>query len=173
MCAAPGSKTCHMGELLKNKGKIVAIDLYEHRLELLTKAVNRLGLSNITTKAYDSTKLSEVFEKESFNKILLDAPCSGLGVIRRKMDIKYNVSPESIDELVGLQEKLLNEAYALLKKSGTLVYSTCTLNKKENEKQVEKFIKTHLDIKIIEEKTILPFVDNSDGFYYCKMIKEG
>ena len=173
MCAAPGSKTCHMGELLNNKGRIIALDLYEHRLELLNKAVNRLGLTNITTKAYDSTKLHEVFDKETFNKILLDAPCSGLGVIRRKMDIKYNVSPESIDELTNLQGELLKEAYLLLKKNGILVYSTCTLNKKENEKQIEKFIKTYSNMKIVEEKTILPYVNNSDGFYYCKMIKEG
>lgn len=172
MCAAPGSKTCHMGEILKNKGKIIAIDLYEHRLELLNKASKRLGLTNIETKAYDSTKLHEIYKKESFNKILLDAPCSGLGVIRRKMDIKFNVSPQSIDELVALQKDLLEEAYYLLKNKGILVYSTCTLNKKENDKQIERFIKDHLDMKIIKEKTILPYENNSDGFYYCKMIKE-
>lgn len=172
MCAAPGSKTCHMGEILKNEGKIIAIDLYEHRLELLKKASQRLGLSNIETRAYDSTKLHEIFKEESFNKILLDAPCSGLGVIRRKMDIKFNVSPESIDELVLLQKELLEEAYSLLKNKGILVYSTCTLNKKENEKQIERFTKNHLDMKILEERTILPFENNSDGFYYCKLIKE-
>lgn len=173
MCAAPGSKTCHMGELLKNKGIIIAIDLYEHRLELLQKAVNRLGLNNIEVRSYDSTKLHEIYNENSFNKILLDAPCSGLGVIRRKMEIKYNVTPESIDELVILQKKLLDEAYKLLKNKGILVYSTCTLNKKENEKQIEHFIKKHENMKIIEEKTILPFDKDSDGFYYCKMIKEG
>ena len=113
MCAAPGSKTCHMGEILNNKGKIVAFDLYEHRLELLKKAVDRLGLTNITLKSYDSTKLHEIYNEGSFNKILLDAPCSGLGVIRRKMEIKYNVKPETIDELVELQSKLLDEAYLL------------------------------------------------------------
>jgi len=173
MCAAPGSKTCHMGEILKNKGKIVAIDLYEHRLELLCKAVNRLGLNNIETRAYDSTKLHEIYKEKYFNKILLDAPCSGLGVIRRKMDIKYNVTPESIDELVDLQSNLLEEAYLLLDNHGILVYSTCTLNKKENEKQILKFINKYQDMKIIEERTILPFENDSDGFYYCKMIKEG
>ena len=173
MTAAPGSKTCHMGELLKNKGKIVAVDLYEHRLELLNKAKNRLGLTNIITKAYDSTKLSEVYNKESFDKILLDAPCSGLGVIRRKMDIKYNVSPESIDELVSLQKTLLEEAYSLLKENGTLVYSTCTINKKENEKQIENFIKNHSDLEVVTQKTLLPYEYDTDGFYYCKIIKKG
>ena len=88
------------------------------------------------------------------------------------MDIKYNVTPESIDGLVKLQKELLNVAYSLLKEKGTLVYSTCTLNKKENEKQIEMFIKEHSDMKIIEEKTILPFENDSDGFYYCKLIKE-
>ena len=173
MTAAPGSKTCHMGELLKNKGKIVAVDLYEHRLELLNKARTRLGLTNIITRAYDSTKLSEIYDKESFDKILLDAPCSGLGVIRRKMDIKYNVSPESIDELVSLQKTLLEEAYSLLKENGTLVYSTCTINKKENEKQIENFIKYHTDLEVVTQKTLLPYEYDTDGFYYCKMIKKG
>ena len=173
MTAAPGSKTNHMGEILKNKGNIVAIDLYEHRLELLNKAASRLGLTNIKTKAYDATKLSELYGNESFNKILLDAPCSGLGVIRRKMDIKYNVSPESIDELVNLQKDLLEEAYKLLKVDGTLVYSTCTINKKENEKQIENFIKNHSDMEIISSKTLLPFEHDTDGFFYTKLIKKG
>lgn len=172
MCAAPGSKTCHMGELLKNKGKIIAIDLYEHRLELLKKAATRLNLENIETKAIDSTKLNELYSNEYFDKILLDAPCSGLGVIRRKMDIKYNVSPTSIDELVVLQKELLEVSYSLLKENGILVYSTCTLNKKENEKQIEWFVNNHLDVKVIEEKTILPYENESDGFYYCKLVKE-
>ncbi len=172
MCAAPGSKTCHLGELLKNKGNIIAIDLYEHRLELLKNAASRLGLTNIETKSYDSTKLHEIYQKEAFNKILLDAPCSGLGVIKRKMDIKFNVSPESIDELTSLQKSLLEEAYYLLKNNGILVYSTCTLNKKENEKQVDQFLTKHLDMKKVLERTILPFENDTDGFYYCKMIKE-
>ena len=173
MCAAPGSKTCHIGELLKNKGKIIAVDLYEHRLDLLEKAINRLGLRNVELKAHDSTKLHETYKEKSFDKILLDAPCSGLGVIRRKMDIKFNVSPESIDELVALQKELIEEAYVLLKDKGILVYSTCTINKKENEKQIVNFINKHKDMKVIEERTILPFEKDSDGFYYCKMIKEG
>ena len=172
MCAAPGSKTCHIGELLKNKGKIVAIDLYEHRLDLLEKAINRLEIKNVELKAYDSTKLHEVYKEQTFNKILLDAPCSGLGVIRRKMDIKFNVTPESIDELVKLQSELLDEAYLLLKENGILVYSTCTINKKENEKQIEKFVNKYKNMKVVEERTILPYEKESDGFYYCKMIKE-
>lgn len=173
MCAAPGSKTCHMGELLKNKGKIIAIDLYDHRLELLQKATKRLELNNIEVRSYDSTKLHEIYKEKEFNKILLDAPCSGLGVIRRKMDIKYNVTPESIDELVKLQSVLLDEAYLLLNDQGILVYSTCTLNKKENEKQILNFINKYKDMKVIEERTILSYENDSDGFYYCKMIKEG
>ena len=89
------------------------------------------------------------------------------------MDIKYNVSPESIDELVSLQKTLLEEAYSLLKKDGILVYSTCTINKKENEKQIENFIKNHDDLEVITQKTLLPYEYDTDGFYYCKMIKKG
>ena len=89
------------------------------------------------------------------------------------MDIKYNVSPESIDELVSLQKTLLEEAYSLLKDNGTLVYSTCTINKKENEKQIENFIKNHSDLEVVTQKTLLPYEYDTDGFYYCKMIKKG
>ena len=85
----------------------------------------------------------------------------------------YNVSPESIDELVNLQKDLLEEAYKLLKVDGTLVYSTCTINKKENEKQIENFIKNHSDMEIISSKTLLPFEHDTDGFFYTKLIKKG
>ena len=122
-------------------------------------------------KAYDSTKLIELYPPLTFDKILLDAPCSGLGVLARKPEIKYHES-NAMDEIIQIQQKLLENAYPLLKNGGNIVYSTCTINKKENEKQIQAFIKRHPDMKVIKEQTILPFEYHSDGFYMCLLEKE-
>ena len=171
MCSAPGSKTTHLSAIMENTGMIEAIDLYEHKIQLIQNNAKRLNATNIHAQAYDSTKLTDLFEKESFDSILLDGPCSGLGVIRRKPEIKYLPST-NMDEIIVLQRKLLENAYLLLKKGGHLVYSTCTINKKENQLQVIDFIKHHQDMKVIEERLVLPFEYHSDGFYMCKMKKE-
>ena len=171
MCSAPGSKTTHLSAIMENTGMIEAIDLYEHKIQLIQNNAKRLNATNIHAQAYDSTKLTDLFEKESFDSILLDGPCSGLGVIRRKPEIKYLPST-NMDEIIVLQRKLLENAYLLLKKGGHLVYSTCTINKKENQLQVIDFIKHHQDMKVVEERLVLPFEYHSDGFYMCKMKKE-
>ena len=171
MCSAPGSKTTHLSAIMENTGMIEAIDLYEHKIQLIQNNAKRLNATNIHAQAYDSTKLTDLFEKESFDSVLLDGPCSGLGVIRRKPEIKYLPST-NMDEIIVLQRKLLENAYLLLKKGGHLVYSTCTINKKENQLQVIDFIKHHQDMKVVEERLVLPFEYHSDGFYMCKMKKE-
>ncbi len=169
MCASPGGKTTHLAALMNNQGVIEAYDLYEHKIKLIDQLCQRLHITNIHTHCYDSTKLLEIYHEETFDKILLDAPCSGLGVIKRKPEIKYHDS-HSLDELQEIQQKLLENAYPILKKGGNMVYSTCTLNKKENEKQIQAFLSRHPDMKIKEEKTILPTI--SDGFYMCLLEKE-
>lgn len=171
MCCAPGSKTSHLAALMNNRGKIDAYDLYEHKVPLVEKQMKRLGVEIVDVKAFDSTHLIDIYPKNTFDKILLDGPCSGLGVLARKPEIKYHDSSK-MDEIIKIQEKLLENAYFLLKNHGRIVYSTCTINKKENEKQIELFIKNHPDIKVIEEKTILPYQYHSDGFYMCLMEKE-
>lgn len=171
MCCAPGSKTSHLAALMNNRGKIDAYDLYEHKVPLVEKQMKRLGVEIVDVKAFDSTHLIDIYPKNTFDKILLDGPCSGLGVLARKPEIKYHDSSK-MDEIIKIQEKLLENAYFLLKNHGRIVYSTCTINKKENEKQIELFIKNHLDMKVIEEKTILPYQYHSDGFYMCLMEKE-
>ena len=118
----------------------------------------------------DSGQLKEKYSEESFDKILLDAPCSGLGVMKRKPEIKYHDSG-AMDTIIPLQAKLLDNAYYLLKKNGKMVYSTCTINKKENEQMIKQFLDKYPDMKIIEEKKILPYVYDSDGFYMCKLEK--
>lgn len=171
MCAAPGSKTTHLAMLMENQGEIHAYDIYEHKLDLIKEALNRLAITNVKLFCQDATTLMEYLPQESYDKILLDGPCSGLGVMRRKPEIRYHDSAV-LDEVAKIQMKLLENGYYLLKKGGKMVYSTCTLNKKENEKMVDSFIAKHPDCQIEYQRTILPFEYLSDGFYICKITKE-
>ncbi len=171
MCAAPGSKTVQMAMEMHNTGHIVSVDLYPHRVKLIDYNLNRYGITNTETIAYDATELNEKYPEESFDCILLDAPCSGLGVLKHKPDIKLNITPESIDEITALQKQLLATAADLLKKGGQIVYSTCTLNKKENERQVSAFLNEHPDFQLLQQRTVFPYEMDSDGFFYAKMRK--
>ena len=170
MCSAPGSKTTHLSALMENQGKIEAYDLYEHKVKLVEYNLRRLGVKNVHIQAGDSTKLEEVYSEKTFDRILLDAPCSGFGVLKRKPEIKYH-DYSIMDWLVSLQELLLENAYYLLKNDGTMVYSTCTINKKENELMIQKFIEKHPDMEIIKQRTILNYEYHTDGFFMCKMKK--
>ena len=156
---------------MNNQGSIEAYDLYAHKIDLVQQQIQRLKVKNVHTHVGDSTLLKDVYPAESFDKILCDAPCSGLGVLARKPEIKYHES-SAMDEMIAIQEKLLENAYFLLKKGGNIVYSTCTLNKKENEKQIEKFMTKYPDMKKRKELTILPYQYHSDGFYMCLLEKE-
>lgn len=170
MCSAPGSKTTHLSALMENQGKIEAYDLYEHKVKLVEYNLRRLDVKNVHIQAGDSTKLKEVYSEKTFDRILLDAPCSGFGVLKRKPEIKYHDS-SIMDGLVSLQELLLENAYYLLKNDGTMVYSTCTINKKENELMIQKFIEKHPDMEVIKQRTILNYEYHTDGFFMCKMKK--
>jgi 16S rRNA (cytosine967-C5)-methyltransferase len=150
-CSAPGGKSTHMAELMKNQGEIYSCDIHEHKIELIQHNANRLGASIIKPVLCDATQLSSHFEKESFDRVLVDAPCSGFGVIRRKPEIKYNKKPEDLDVITGLQKAIIDEAVLMVKKGGRLVYSTCTINKKENEKMVEYILSTYPDFELDKE----------------------
>ncbi|GIN83751.1 ribosomal RNA small subunit methyltransferase B [Heyndrickxia sporothermodurans] len=139
-CAAPGGKTTHIAEKLNQTGKVIALDLHEHKIKLIQENADRLGLTNIETKALDSRKVTEYFKKESFDRVLVDAPCSGLGVLRKKPDIKYSKSEEDLAALQSIQLSILEQAAQLLKPGGVLVYSTCTVDNEENENTVEQFL---------------------------------
>ncbi|KAA0547985.1 16S rRNA (cytosine(967)-C(5))-methyltransferase RsmB [Bacillus sp. BGMRC 2118] len=189
-CAAPGGKTTHIAELMNNSGKVVSVDLHEHKVKLINEQVSRLQLSNVETIAMDSRKLKEKFENETFDRILVDAPCSGLGVIRRKPDIKYQKKEQDIHHLSTIQSTILSSVAPLLKKGGTLVYSTCTMDKEENEEVVKKFLIDHtdyeLDVELLDrlpEKVkikqeikdgqiqILPHHFGTDGFFIACLRK--
>ena len=139
-CSAPGGKTTYLAELMHNKGKIVAWDIYEERLKQVDQNAKRLGIDIIQTEVHDATKLKEEYV-EKFDKILLDVPCLGLGVIRRKPDIKWNRQEGDIKEISDIQFNILKTCSKYLKNNGVLVYSTCSMLKEENDEIIEKFIK--------------------------------
>lgn len=168
MCAAPGGKSCCMAQIMGNAGKIVACDLHEHRTQLIAKTAQRLGVNIIETKVNDG----EIFNNEfvgKFDKILVDAPCSGLGVISKKPDIKW--AEHDFESLSNLQYNILRNAIRYLKLGGVIVYSTCTLNSVENYKVVDRVLKEFPGLKKESEKLLLP-CDVNDGFYMCRILKE-
>ncbi|MFV0479082.1 MAG: 16S rRNA (cytosine(967)-C(5))-methyltransferase RsmB [Anaerorhabdus sp.] len=171
-CAAPGTKTSQLGMMMKNQGRIVAGDIHPHRVKLLDEAMKKLGVEIVEGQVWDATKISNDLEKESFDRILVDVPCSGFGVLKRKPEIKWNSSPQEIDELIHIQQDILTSVSQLLKPQGIMVYSTCTLNKKENERQIEKFLKENEQFQCVEEKTIFPYDGHGDGFYIAKIVKK-
>ena len=185
-CSAPGGKTTYIAELMNNNGNIKAWDLYKHRLDKVQENSKRLGIDIIKTEENDATVLKEEYI-EKFDKILIDAPCLGLGVIKRKPDIKWQRKFEDIEEISKIQEKILNTCSEYLKKGGILVYSTCSIVKSENDKIVEKFLKSenfeleeinNINIENLENKITKKGIiklypsENMDGFFISKLIKK-
>jgi len=171
VCAAPGGKTTHIAEIMKNRGEVIANDIHTHKLKLIEDNYERLGLTNITLANHDGTKLKKVYMRESFDKILLDAPCSGWGVITRKPELRYFQSEEKVEEITKLQIELLDSVAPLLSIDGILIYSTCTLNRGENEVQIKNFLERHKNYSLEKERFILPYENNTDGFYIAKLKK--
>lgn len=185
-CSAPGGKTTYIAELMNNNGNIKAWDLYKHRLDKVQENSKRLGIDIIKTEENDATVLKEEYI-EKYDKILIDAPCLGLGVIKRKPDIKWQRKFEDIEEISKIQEKILNTCSEYLKKGGILVYSTCSIVKSENDKIVEKFLKSenfeleeinNINIENLENKITKKGIiklypsENMDGFFISKLIKK-
>lgn len=166
MCAAPGGKTMAMAEMLE-QGEIIAMDIYEHKLFLIEEQAKRLGLKSVKTRCQDASKLLEEFEG-AFDKVLCDVPCSGLGVIRHKPEIKLK-EEGNLDDLYITQGQILENAAKYVKKGGSLVYSTCTINKRENQDQIKKILERNGDFEMVFERQYLPHVDGTDGFYIAKL----
>ena len=171
VCASPGTKTQLIACCMKDTGRIVACDLYESRVSLIDQLMKKTGVHICTAKVNDGTK-ENAFEKESFDRILCDVPCSGLGDLSHKPEIRWHIQPENLDEIIKTQKQILSSSCQYLKKDGILVYSTCTLNKKENETQVSSFLKEHDDFELLKEETIFPDACH-DGFYVACMRKRG
>ncbi len=173
-CSAPGGKTTYLAEIMENKGYIEAWDVHEHRVNLVEQTSKRLGINIINTKVKDAT----IFDKkyvEKFDKILLDVPCLGIGVIKRKPDIKWQRKPDDIEEITKLQLKILTTCSNYLKKGGELVYSTCSILKEENQNIIERFLKENRNYKFFDDNN--PYININtneiqDGFFICKLTKK-
>ncbi len=185
-CAAPGGKTTFIAEMMENKGKIIALDIYKHRLKLIEENAKRLGINIIETKEQDVTKFNENFV-EKFDKILLDVPCMGIGVIKRKPDIKWQRKASDLEEITKIQYNILENCKKYLKVGGDILYSTCSIFSCENEDIINKFLNNNKNFKI--ENKELPRMeffknfkteegyykinptDKNDGFFMCKLTK--
>ena len=168
-CSSPGGKTTYLAELMKNQGEIFAWDLYDHRVKLVKDAYTRLGINIIKEEKRDASIYDEKYF-ETFDKILLDVPCLGLGVLKRKPDIKWQRKPEDIEKITKIQKTILQNCSKYLKKGGELVYSTCSILKDENEKIIENFVENNKNFKI--KKQLSTFQnEKTDGFFICKMEK--
>lgn len=170
-CAGAGGKTLHISALMDNKGQVYAMDIHEWKLNELKRRARRSGAQNIQTKHINTTKVIKRLEN-SADRVLLDVPCSGLGVIRRNPDSKWKLSPEFIEEIKKEQEKILNDYSKMVKKGGALVYSTCSILPSENQEQVQKFIAKNPEFKLIREKQLLPSESGFDGFYMAYLEKD-
>lgn len=168
VCAAPGGKTLAIAERMDNKGTIVASDIYKRKLDIIEKEAKRLGVTNIVTRTWDATRLDSDYIGKA-DRVLCDVPCSGLGVIRRKPEIKYKKNDPDMESLPIKQRAILEASSQYVKMGGTLVYSTCTINKYENDRIVNDFLAKYRDFEEVERKQLLPNVDGTDGFFYCVM----
>lgn len=181
LCAAPGGKTLLISSMMHNKGKIIANDINKKRMNLLKENAKRMNCKNIEFSEKDATTFSS---NEKFDKILLDVPCTGLGTMQKKPEIRLQ-SKSRLKSLIPLQKKILNNASKLIKNDGVIVYSTCTINKEENEKQIENFLEFHDDFyvdnsdKFVEKSLVIngyiktyPFMYNMDGTFAVRLRKK-
>lgn len=167
VCAAPGGKATHAAIKTGPAGQVVARDLTEYKVSMIEENIDRLGLGNITAQVWDATK-PDASMKEKADVVIADLPCSGLGVIGRKSDIKYRVTPESLSEVTRLQREILSVVQTYVKPGGILVYSTCTVNRGENEENKE-WLLSNYPFEEEQERLMLPGKDGSDGFYMVRM----
>lgn len=183
-CSAPGGKTVQIAEKIPT-GQVIALDIHENKLRLVRQNATRMNvIDRVKTMAMDARKADESFDQQQFDKILVDAPCSGLGLLRRKPEIRYNKHPADLKQLQQIQLNILDHVSKLLNESGELVYSTCTIATEEDEEVVEKFLEQHSKYRLQSFKAgnleapngmlkILPDSYNSDGFFIAKFVMRG
>ena len=169
LCAAPGGKSFAAACLMKNEGKILSYDIYPHRVELISQTRKRLGLSIVTPAIKDATIFDPTLEAAA-DAVLLDAPCSGFGTIRKHPEIKYTRHPQDIKDLAKLQKEMLAVAARYVKPGGKLVYCTCTITNEENTDNIKDFLETHTNYKLVSEEQILPS-PTSDAFYIATLTR--
>ena len=169
LCAAPGGKTTFIAQLMGNRGSVLAHDNDEQRVKLIAENCGRLGVSCVTISHAAGLALAK--SAELFDRILVDAPCSNTGVMRRRVDLRWRIQPAEIERLRGVQLELLHQAAAQLKPGGTLVYSTCSLEPEENSGVMKEFLPAHADFRLEAERELVPFVEGVDGAYVARLSK--
>ncbi|MPM93269.1 Ribosomal RNA small subunit methyltransferase F [bioreactor metagenome] len=187
VCSAPGGKAAHMAELMDNKGLIIARDIHQHKLDLINKACSRLGINIVKTQLFDALSIDKAYIGAA-DGVLVDAPCSGLGLLRRKPDLRWKKKPDDLDSLSNIQYEILKNASLYVKKGGALIYSTCTLNKNENIEIVKKFLAANDGFYLDNIENLIPqnlyapdakegylelfpHIHNTDGFFIARLIK--
>ena len=172
-CAGAGGKSLHLAALMGNKGKVISMDVEEWKLQQAKLRARRNGVSIFEPKVIEGSKTIKRL-KESADRVLLDVPCSGIGVLRRNPDTKWKLSPESIQKVQETQQEILQSYPSMLKKGGQLVYATCSILPSENEEQVRKFFASEAgkDFELLEDRKVLAQESGFDGFYIARLLKK-
>ncbi len=163
-CAGAGGKSLHLAALMENKGQLISTDIYESKLKKLKIRARRNGVHNITTKVIDSLKVMKKM-KSTADRVLIDAPCSGIGVLKRNPDSKWKLQPEFVDTIIKTQAEILEEYSQLVKVGGKMVYATCSILPSENEKQVQLFLNSHPEFQLEKQNKVSAYKSGYDGFY--------
>ncbi len=167
-CAGAGGKTLHLAARMKNKGKIIALDIQPYKLEELKTRCKRAGVENVEAKFLENNKVVKRL-KDTADLVLIDAPCSGLGVLKRNPDIKWKLHQEELEEIINIQKDILQRYSSMVKKGGKLVYVTCSVFPSENEIRIKDFIEANPEFELEEDKNISPELPESDGFYMARL----
>lgn len=171
VCAAPGGKALHMADKLNGTGFVEARDLTEYKTELIWDNIRRCRMTNINAVSRDAAVYDEA-SKEKADIVIADLPCSGLGVLGRKTDLKYKLTPKAQESVVKLQREILSAVNPYVKPGGKLLYSTCTIDRRENEENARWFTDTFPEFEKVREKQFLPGIDEGDGFYIAQFRKK-
>jgi len=171
-CAGAGGKSLHLAAMMQNKGQLIALDIHQYKLNELKRRAKRAGAHNIETRLIDSTKVIKKLH-QSADRVLLDAPCSGMGVLRRNPDAKWKLSQEFIDRITKEQQQILRQYAHMVKPDGKLIYVTCSVLPQENEAQVAEFLTTEIgqSFSLEKEKRFWPSVQGFDGFYMARLVR--
>jgi 16S rRNA (cytosine967-C5)-methyltransferase len=172
-CAGAGGKTLHLASLMENKGQLIAMDIYESKLKQLKIRAKRNGVFNAEFRVIDTTKVIKRLHEKA-DRVLIDAPCSGLGVLKRNPDSKWKLQPEFIDNIKKVQEEVLHNYSKIVKPGGKMVYATCSILPSENQEQVQKFLKTEegQKFKLVKDQNVFAHQSGFDGFYMALMEKK-
>ena len=171
VCAAPGGKSLHLADKLAGKGHVEARDLTPYKVDLIRDNIARIGIDNIEAVCQDATVYDEASEKKA-DILIADLPCSGLGVLGKKTDLKYKMNLDTQEELVHLQREILSVVHRYVKSGGKLLYSTCTIHRAENQENAAWFVEQYPEFELVRERQFLPGVDDSDGFYIAEFVRK-